>query len=465
MVNEKYLLNNQDMSQFIANGYLLLKPDYPAGLHQTIKKRTEYIFKSGDPGNQILEQVPELYEIFDHPVVKGTLQSIIGLNYIMQPHRHCHVNMPDSKGQGWHQDGTPRKFQGWNHPWRRHQRSRMAMAFYYPQDVSTEMGPTAILPGTQYYDALNDTESMPSLPICGEAGTIAIVHYEIWHRASANLSSDKRYMMKFLFHRTEEPKEPSWNLDVGSADLWNKIGSTSDIDIAHHPILWESLWNWYSNQNDDSTLSQLDTLDVHQLVQELDQKTEVAERMEATYKLGTIGEAAITPIMDQLNNGIPEQNSLNLSAALSAIGEPAVPVLIDMLRHDSDWWKRACAADTLGDIGKDAKDSVQSLIEALDDESDWVRRNATNSLGIISESLGDTISALIRAMEDAQPFVPINAIFALTKIRKSHPNYDPLFKDVELALNDALNHQHERVSYYSNYALEQFNQTQNQFIQ
>ena len=61
-------------------------------------------------------------------------------------------------------------------------------------------------------------------------------------------------------------------------------------------------------------------------------------------------------------------------------------------------------------------------------------------------------------MADAQPFVPINAIFALTKIRKSHPNYDPLFKDVELALHDALNHQHERVSYYSNYALEQFNQ-------
>ena len=100
MVNKKYLLNNQDMSQFIANGYLLLKPDYPAGLHQTIKKRTEHIFESGDPGNRILEQVPELYEIFDHPVVKGTLQSIIGLNYIMQPHRHCHVNMPDSKGQG-----------------------------------------------------------------------------------------------------------------------------------------------------------------------------------------------------------------------------------------------------------------------------------------------------------------------------------------------------------------------------
>ena len=162
--------------------------------------------------------------------------------------------------------------------------------------------------------------------------------------------------------------------------------------------------------------------------------------------------------MDQLNNGISEQNSLNLSAALSAIGGPAVPVLTDMLRHDSDWWKRACAADTLGDIGKDAKDSVQSLIEALDDESDWVRRNATNSLGIISESLEDTIPALIRVMGDAQPFVPINAIFALTKIRKSHPNDNSLFKDVELVLHDGLKHQHERVSYYSNYALEQFNQ-------
>ena len=465
MINKKYLLNNQEMSQFIVNGYLVLKPDYPAELHQTIHKRTEHIFESGDPGNHIWEQVPELYEIFDHPVVKGTLQSIIGPNYIMQPHRHCHLNIPNGKGQGWHQDGTPRKFQGWNHPWRRHHRSRMAMAFYYPQDVSTEMGPTSILPGTQYYDALNNTESMPGLPICGKAGTIAIVHYEIWHRASANLSPDKRYMMKFLFHRTEEPREPSWNLDVESTDLWNQIGSTSDIDITRHPILWKSIWNWYCNQNNNSSVLQPDTLDTHRLVQELDQKTEVAERMGATYKLGTIGEAAITPIMEQLSNSIPEQNSLNLSAALSAIGGSAVPVLSDMLRHDSGWWKRACAADTLGDIGKDAKGSVQSLIEALDDESDWVRRNATNSLGIINESLEDTIPALIHAMADAQPFVPINAIFALTKIRKSHPNHDSLFTDVELALHDMLNHQHERVSYYSNYALEQFNQRPNQFAQ
>ena len=58
----------------------------------------------------------------------------------MHPHRHCHVNPPNSNGQELHQDGTPRQFSGWNHPWRRHHHLRLAMAFYYPHDVSETMG-------------------------------------------------------------------------------------------------------------------------------------------------------------------------------------------------------------------------------------------------------------------------------------------------------------------------------------
>ena len=45
----------------------------------------------------------------------------------------------------------------------------MAMAFYYPQDVSDEMGPTAIQPGTQYFQQYQ--KMAERLPLCGKAGT------------------------------------------------------------------------------------------------------------------------------------------------------------------------------------------------------------------------------------------------------------------------------------------------------
>ena len=38
----------------------------------------------------------------------------------------------------------------------RHHRCRWVMAFYYPQDVTEDMGPTAIVPGRQCYNTVCD---------------------------------------------------------------------------------------------------------------------------------------------------------------------------------------------------------------------------------------------------------------------------------------------------------------------
>ena len=88
----------------------------------------------------------------------------------------------------------------------RHHRSRWAMAFYYPQDVTMEMGPTAILPASQYYDSAEQAHRRAELPLCGSSGTVTVVHYDLWHRAMANVSDRHRYMVKFLFTRMSEPR-------------------------------------------------------------------------------------------------------------------------------------------------------------------------------------------------------------------------------------------------------------------
>ena len=123
----------------------------------------------------------------------------------MHPHRHCHINPPNSNGQELHQDGTPRQFFGWNHLWRRHHHLRLAMALYYPHDVSDTMGGTSVIPSSQYYNNRHSKDDQVEFEIVGNPGTIAIVHYDIWHRSTINLTNSSHYMMKSLFQRCTEP--------------------------------------------------------------------------------------------------------------------------------------------------------------------------------------------------------------------------------------------------------------------
>ena len=96
---------NLVLQNFIRNGYVILKPDYPDELHQTIHRKTQLAFKNGNFGNKTLEHVPTLHKILDHVEVRQTLNQIVRDSYIMHLHRHCHINPPNSNGQELHQDG------------------------------------------------------------------------------------------------------------------------------------------------------------------------------------------------------------------------------------------------------------------------------------------------------------------------------------------------------------------------
>ena len=102
MLDPKYLLGDEEMQQFIAEGCLTLKSSLPASLHQDIYQRTEEVFaKEGNPGNNVLPRIPgrsALQQVFDDPVVRGALTSVVGEDYIMHTHRHCHINPPGSEG-------------------------------------------------------------------------------------------------------------------------------------------------------------------------------------------------------------------------------------------------------------------------------------------------------------------------------------------------------------------------------
>lgn len=208
--------------------------------------------RADELGNNILPAIPELVHVFDSPRVTGALASLLGPGYMMHPHRFCHRSVPGRQAQTWHRDS----FWGNWHP--RSEVPYWVMAFYYPQDTPLELGPTGILPRSQYYNrdcgkatgtlfgcgryADKDlVDGVPAeawhvkeKPLSCSAGTVVIVHYDLWHRGAANLAeSGVRFMFKFQFSRLISPSlaPRSWNCR-NSEPNWERFFAEGPADPA-----------------------------------------------------------------------------------------------------------------------------------------------------------------------------------------------------------------------------------------
>lgn len=403
------LLTDAQVQAYLTNGYITVQTAHPPAIHQNIHRQIESLFAAeGNPGNDILPKVPALYQILRDPAVDGALQSLLGPSYLIHPHRHCHHNPSGSKGQGMHQDSYE------NDQNVRHHRTRWTMVFYYPQDVSLDLGPTAILPATQYYNSAKQAYEREEQPLCGRAGTATIVHYDLWHRAMPNASDRDRFMVKFLFTRMGEPRAPSWD---HRDPTWQAAGTDPPAELCRRA------WDWMRGR--ESTAGPA-AVSLDELRRALDAQAE-AERLRAVYALAAHGEGAMPVLLDALRREATARLKANLATAhtnpsqldavfaLSAVGRPAVPHLEDLL-DANDWWVRAAAADALGDLGAVASAAVPRLSHALDDEAEWVRRNAVEALGNIGPDAAQAVPALSRRLRDSASWIRHNAALALAKI-------------------------------------------------
>lgn len=402
------LLTDAQVQAYLTHGYITVQTAHPPAVHQNIHRQIETLFATeGNPSNDILPKVPDLYQILQDPAVDGALQSLLGPSYLIHPHRHCHHNPSGSQGQGMHQDSYE------NDQNVRHHRTRWTMAFYYPQDVGLDMGPTAILPATQYYNSSEQAYEWKEQPLCGRAGTVTIVHYDLWHRAMPNASDRDRFMVKFLFTRMSEPRVPSWDYRNGT---WQAEGTDPPAALCRRA------WDWM--RGTDTAAPTTASLD--ELRRALAAEAE-AERLRAVYALAARGEEAMPLLLNalcseaktrleaNLANAHTNPSQLDAVFALSAVGRAAVSHTAELL-NENDWWLRAAAADVLGDLGTIASDTVPQLTRALDDEAEWVRRNAVEALGNIGPAAAEAVPALSHRLRDSESWIRHNAALALAKI-------------------------------------------------
>lgn len=158
--------------------------------------------------------LPEVSDVCQAPTFVGALGSILGPGYTMHPHRALHNN-GGNRDQMLHKDD--------NHVGERDHRPRWIMGLWYPTAVTLAMGPTAVSTGSQFLSVDNEAwvELTPDpetakadinsgsnaawshvLAARGsglggsqrkldvEAGSIALIHFDILHRGTAQAFAD-----------------------------------------------------------------------------------------------------------------------------------------------------------------------------------------------------------------------------------------------------------------------------------
>ncbi len=402
------LLKDAQIRRFLTDGYLILNAGLPEQVHQTIYQKLQRVLNGdGNPGNNILPAVPELQQILDSPIVRGALTGILGPNYLLHPHRFVHNNEPGEqtpegpkvgKGShsfvGWHQDDHSPL----SRP--RHHYPRYAMLLYYPQDTPIAMGPTQIIPATYLHRKITPYDYERGFQASGAAGTCVLVHFDLAHGGSLNIADRSRYMVKFVFLRTEEPDTPSWEC---RSELWETPADHQSPQ--DQSVVWSHLWNWMSGkQGADARPSSHE--DIPALLSALG--SDECSRQAALYTLASLGEAAIAPLIADLKcrkeSGWSEGAVVmeNSAYALAAIGMPAVPALLSLLEIPNEW-TQINALFALGEMGKRATEAAPAVVASLASPSHRVVRTALDALGQIGLEETLALPAIRRLLIEENP--------------------------------------------------------------
>lgn len=209
------LLSDDQVADFVINGYHIVEPQFTPEFHAGVYDELQAL--PTNPGDDINKAVPKIDEVYEHPAVVGALASLLGSDYTRAAHRHCHRNHPGTRSQQWHQDSLNIPMLTNGHG-REPENVKSVLVMYYPQDVSSTMGPTALIPGSHLFLAAGDRNAShgnfrDQIVAAVPAGSVLILHYDIWHAGTANTSDQVRYMVKYLFERASESSEPSWDHD------------------------------------------------------------------------------------------------------------------------------------------------------------------------------------------------------------------------------------------------------------
>ena len=398
------------IQDFVSRGLVVLAPEdlgIPATLHATIYEKEKAAHQA--KRRITATSIPEILEVINAPGVVAACDRLVGKNWAIVPFTH---NTPFASGgydQHWHKDDNG----PYNMRRHRHHHAVQVEMLYYPQAVAHDMGPTAVVPYSQYWTfnheenhdnfagadhldfgyQLNGMQRAPaSGPDCSysqadvvarrtphdvrmreaidktgwplvapfevaplKAGSVVLYSHNLFHRANhrrddwQTWKSRPRFMWRFWLYRTTDPDSAA--PDPEEID-WGALGvdPVTGLDYATAPDDATALWRHHYHWMHNGR-----------------------------------GPAAVTgdttPLQTQLKasgeHNEPQRLGAAYKLAASADREAALRTLGDGLRDERETVRRAALYGLIA-IGPDA---TPLLLDAVESPVRWVRRGTLCAIG------------------------------------------------------------------------------------
>ena len=158
-------------------------------------------------------------------------------------------------------------------------------------------------------------------------------------------------------------------------------------------------------------------------------------------KVRAIAEAALVqglgrslPLLRRFLNRRNEALHVVTFEIIQRIGPPAIPLLVELLRHERTSFRRS-AVNELIDLAPDTERIQPALRRALRDKDSLVAGDAARALGALGPKASPSVRALVKTLSHEEPYVRIYAAEALASIG---PKASVATRDLARALDDPI---------------------------
>ena len=440
-----YTTPDRLLRDFASRGIVALAPEdlgVPPDIHAAIYAKEQQAFRD-NRRTVTTTTIPEMLQILAAPGLVAACDRLLGKHWAIVPFTH---NAPFTSGaydQHWHKDDNG-PFNGRK---QRHHHAVQVEMLYYPQAVRPDMGPTAIVPYSQYW-AFNHEENhdnfagadhldfdyflsgMQHEPVSGpesrydaediarqrtrhdirlqraitdtgwplvrqfevgplRAGSVVLYSHNLFHRGNHRRDDwrawkqQPRFMWRFWLYRTAEPAVDEWE----EVD-WNGLGTDplTQHDLATAPEDATVVWRYQHHWLQTGGQPPRRAGDADALCKQLHAMHDAAEpaRIGAAYKLASLPDAATAARLLGKALGNDRETVRRAAAfGLAALGQEATPVLLAATTSAAKWVRKA-AVFALGEAGA-TTDAVLNAISLrlAEDDSVYVRSVAAAALGCL----------------------------------------------------------------------------------
>ena len=430
------------MRDFVSRGIVALSPEaleVPLEVHDTIYEQEKSLFANKTPITAA--DVPQIFDILNAPGLIRACNTLVGEKWAIVPFTHNTPFTSGSRDQHWHKDDNG-PFNGRKQ--RHHQAIQIEM-LYYPQDVKSDMGPTATVPFSQYWtfnheedhdnfagadhlDFNYQIDGMEQRPVSGpnstyavedienqntlhdirmrqavtetdwpmvlpfevgplRAGSVILYSHNLIHRgnhrrdAFENWEINPRFMWRFWLYRTKQPKGKEEEIDWCSLGIDPMTGTDFSTVNDDTAAVWNHQYHWLKTGTVKEIAEAINPDE--KLRSQLTEKNLQGEplRIGAAYRIAAGPPAIATDILSNALYHHRENVRRAATYGLAAVGESASENLLEACKSPLKWVRKS-AIYALGESGSINNTVLDTLQERLSlDESVYVRSIAASALG------------------------------------------------------------------------------------